>query len=84
MEENKTFATKLENEYKSYSMELAGRTLTVDIGRVGKQANGCAFMHYGNTTMLCTATASRQPIFPQPQGIWQRGTGMCPNSPAEP
>ena len=61
MEENKTFATKLENEYKSYSMELAGRTLTVDIGRVGKQANGCAFMHYGNTTMLCTATASKQP-----------------------
>ena len=61
MEENKTFATKLENEYKSYSMELAGRTLTVDIGRVGKQANGCAFMHYGNTTLLCTATASKQP-----------------------
>ncbi|MBO5521581.1 MAG: polyribonucleotide nucleotidyltransferase [Eubacterium sp.] len=42
-------------------MELAGRTLTVDIGRVGKQANGCAFMHYGNTTLLCTATASKQP-----------------------
>ena len=61
MEENKTFATKLENEYKSYSMELAGRTLTVEIGRVGKQANGCAFMHYGNTTLLCTATASKQP-----------------------
>ncbi len=61
MVENKTFATKLENEYKSYSMELAGRTLTVDIGRVGKQANGCAFMHYGSTTMLCTATASKQP-----------------------
>ena len=61
MEENKTFATKLENEYKSYSMELGGRTLTVEIGRVGKQANGCAFMHYGNTTLLCTATASKQP-----------------------
>ncbi|MBR2562717.1 MAG: polyribonucleotide nucleotidyltransferase [Eubacterium sp.] len=42
-------------------MELAGRTLSVDIGRVGKQANGCAFMHYGNTTVLCTATASKQP-----------------------
>ncbi|MCR4750714.1 MAG: polyribonucleotide nucleotidyltransferase [Eubacterium sp.] len=42
-------------------MELAGRTLTVEIGRVGKQANGCAFMHYGNTTLLCTATASKQP-----------------------
>ena len=35
--------------YKTFSMELAGRTLSVDIGRVGKQANGCAFMHYGDT-----------------------------------
>ena len=42
--------------YKSYSMELAGRTLTVDIGRVAKQANGAAFMHYGDTTVLSTAT----------------------------
>ncbi len=47
--------------YKSYSMQLAGRTLTVDIGRVGKQANGCAFMHYGETTVLSTATASEKP-----------------------
>ncbi|MDD3338776.1 MAG: polyribonucleotide nucleotidyltransferase [Lachnospiraceae bacterium] len=47
--------------YKSYSMELAGRTLTVDIGRVGKQANGCALMHYGETTVLSTATASDKP-----------------------
>ena len=47
--------------YQSYSMELAGRTLTVDIGRVGKQANGCAFMHYGDTTVLSTATASEKP-----------------------
>ena len=47
--------------YKSYSMELAGRTLTVDIDRVGKQANGCCFMHYGETVVLCTATASKQP-----------------------
>ena len=38
--------------YKSFSMELAGRTLTVDVGRVGAQANGCAFMHYGDTTVL--------------------------------
>ena len=38
--------------YKSYSMELAGRTLTVDIGRVAKQANGAALMHYGDTTVL--------------------------------
>ncbi len=47
--------------YKTYEMELAGRTLKVDIDRVGKQANGCAFMHYGDTTVLCTATASEKP-----------------------
>jgi len=42
-------------------MELAGRTLTVDIGRVAKQANGAAFMHYGDTVVLSTATASEKP-----------------------
>ena len=47
--------------YKTFSMELAGRTLSVDVNRVGKQANGCAFMHYGDTTVLCTATASDKP-----------------------
>ncbi len=47
--------------YRSFSMELAGRTLTVDVGRVGAQANGCAFMHYGDTTVLSTATASEKP-----------------------
>ena len=47
--------------YKSFSMELAGRTLTVDVGRVGAQANGCALMHYGDTTVLSTATASEKP-----------------------
>ncbi len=47
--------------YKSFSMELAGRTLTVDIGRVAKQADGAAFMHYGETTVLSTATASKEP-----------------------
>ena len=47
--------------YKSFSMELAGRTLTVDIGRVAKQANGAAFMHYGETTVLSTATSSKEP-----------------------
>lgn len=47
--------------YKSFSMELAGRTLTVDIGRVAAQANGAALMHYGDTTVLCTATASEKP-----------------------
>ncbi len=47
--------------YKTYELELAGRTLKVDINRVGKQANGCAFMHYGDTVVLCTATASEKP-----------------------
>ena len=47
--------------YKSFTMELAGRTLRVDVGRVGKQANGCAFMHYGDTVVLSTATASDKP-----------------------
>ena len=46
---------------KTFSMELAGRTLSVDVNRVAKQANGCAFMHYGDTTVLCTATASDKP-----------------------
>ena len=47
--------------YKTYEMELGGRTLKVDIDRVGKQANGCAFMHYGDTVVLSTATASEKP-----------------------
>lgn len=47
--------------YKTYEMELAGRKLSIDIDRVGKQANGCAFIHYGDTTLLCTATASEEP-----------------------
>ena len=61
MDETKTFSTKLENPFKTYTMDLAGRTLKVEIGRVAKQANGAAFMHYGDTTLLCTATASKQP-----------------------
>ena len=47
--------------YKSYSMELAGRTLTVDIGRVAAQANGAVFIKYGDTTVLSTATAFDKP-----------------------
>lgn len=47
--------------YKSYSMELAGRTLRIDIGRVAGQANGAALMFYGDTTVLSTATASEKP-----------------------
>ena len=47
--------------FKSFSMELAGRTLTVEIGKVCAQANGAAFMRYGDTTVLSTATASEKP-----------------------
>lgn len=47
--------------YKSYSMEIGGKTLTVDIGRVCAQANGAALMRYGDTTVLSTATASDKP-----------------------
>ena len=56
-----TFSEKKDMSYKAYSMELAGRTLTVDIGRVAAQANGAALMHYGDTTVLCTATSSDKP-----------------------
>ncbi|MBR6365702.1 MAG: polyribonucleotide nucleotidyltransferase [Lachnospiraceae bacterium] len=47
--------------YKSFTMDLAGRELRVDIGRVAAQANGAAFIHYGETVLLCTATASDKP-----------------------
>ncbi len=47
--------------FKQYEMELAGRTLRVDVDRVAKQANGAVLMHYGDTTVLCTATASEKP-----------------------
>ena len=47
--------------YKKFEMELAGRTLRVDVGRVAAQANGAAFMHYGDTVVLSTATASDKP-----------------------
>ena len=47
--------------YKMYEMELAGRTLRVDVDRVAKQANGAVLMHYGDTTVLCTSTASEKP-----------------------
>ena len=47
--------------FKTYSIEVGGKTLSVDIGRVSAQANGAAFMHYGDTTVLSTATASEKP-----------------------
>ena len=52
---------KEKNMYKKFEMELAGRPLRIDVGRVAKQANGAVLMHYGETTVLCTATASEKP-----------------------
>ncbi|MGN0290852.1 MAG: polyribonucleotide nucleotidyltransferase [Lachnospiraceae bacterium] len=46
---------------KTFTMDLAGRPLVVEIGKVGKQANGAAFIKYGDTTVLSTATASDKP-----------------------
>ena len=47
--------------FKSFSMDLAGRKLTVEVGRVAAQASGAVFMHYGDTVVLSTATASSKP-----------------------
>ena len=58
---NGTFSVNKEKQFKTFSMELGGRILSVDIGRVSAQANGAAFMHYGDTTVLSTATASDKP-----------------------
>ena len=56
-----TTSKPLNKPYKTFSMELCGRTLSVDIGRASAQANGACLMHYGNTTILATATASKEP-----------------------
>ena len=58
---NGTFSENKEKKFRTFNMELGGRTLSVDIGRVSAQANGAAFMHYGDTTVLSTATASDKP-----------------------
>ena len=47
--------------FKKFEMQLAGRTLRADIGRVAAQANGAVLMHYGDTVVLSTATASEKP-----------------------
>ena len=46
---------------KQFSMELAGRTFSVEIGKVAAQANGAALVRYGDTVILSTATASEKP-----------------------
>ena len=47
--------------YKIFKMEIGGKTLSIDVGRVSAQANGAALMHYGDTVVLSTATASEKP-----------------------
>ena len=56
-----TFSKVKEKNYRTYSMDLCGRKLSVDIGRMSAQANGACYMHYGDTTLLATATASKAP-----------------------
>ena len=56
-----TTSKPMNKPYKTFSMDLCGRTLSVDIGRVSAQANGACLMHYGDTTLLATATASKEP-----------------------
>ena len=46
---------------KTYQMELAGRTLRIDVGRVAAQANGAVLIQYGDTMVLSTATSSDKP-----------------------
>ena len=46
---------------REFTMELAGRTLRAVIGKVAEQANGEVLLYYGDTCVLSTATASKQP-----------------------
>ncbi|WP_277673282.1 polyribonucleotide nucleotidyltransferase [Piscibacillus halophilus] len=51
----------MSNEMKSFSIDIAGRTLTFEVGEVAKQANGAAMVRYGDTSVLVAATASKEP-----------------------
>jgi polyribonucleotide nucleotidyltransferase len=51
----------MENEKRVYSIDWAGRKLTVEIGQLAKQANGAVLVRYGDTVVLSTATASKEP-----------------------
>ncbi|MFP3723645.1 polyribonucleotide nucleotidyltransferase [Priestia filamentosa] len=51
----------MEQEKREFSIELAGRKLTVEVGQLAKQANGAALVRYGDTVILSTATASKEP-----------------------
>ncbi|SER59640.1 polyribonucleotide nucleotidyltransferase [Salipaludibacillus aurantiacus] len=51
----------MSQEKQVFSMEWAGRTLTVEVGQFAKQANGAAMIRYGDTSVLSTATGSKEP-----------------------
>ena len=51
----------MEQEKKVYTFDWAGRELQVEVGQLAKQANGAAFIRYGDTAVLSTATASKTP-----------------------
>jgi polyribonucleotide nucleotidyltransferase len=51
----------MEQTKHEYSMDWAGRKLTVEIGQLAKQANGAVMVRYGDTAVLSTATASKEP-----------------------
>ncbi|CAH0346142.1 polyribonucleotide nucleotidyltransferase [Bacillus sp. CECT 9360] len=48
-------------EKKTYSFDWAGRSLTVEVGQLAKQANGAVLVRYGDSAVLSTATASKEP-----------------------
>ncbi len=47
--------------FKSYSMELAGRELTIETGKMAELANGSVLVRYGETTVMVNVTASKEP-----------------------
>jgi polyribonucleotide nucleotidyltransferase len=46
--------------FKSYSMELAGRNLTIETGKMAGLANGSALVKYGDTVVIVNVTASKE------------------------
>ncbi len=51
----------MNDDKRVFSIDWAGRKLTVEIGHIAKQANGAVFVRYGDTVVLSTATASKEP-----------------------
>ncbi|HDC8637124.1 polyribonucleotide nucleotidyltransferase [Staphylococcus aureus] len=51
----------MSQEKKVFKTEWAGRSLTIETGQLAKQANGAVLVRYGDTVVLSTATASKEP-----------------------